>query len=146
MGSVAGVKNTPIVVQKYLGEDVSYAILKCGKIETYVTMFDRYVVVFSGAYNVNGEPLVMLVKKHASAKEALKDFPHVVGKLALKEEDSKYFICPKFDEHWSNGKGSVSAKDKEAIKQYINNCLNRETEMKKSTKKKKGEKKKNESV
>lgn len=67
----------------------------------------KLLVVISDKKLANGAAVISLVKQ--AEPNTYDDFYHVVGKLALKPDGSKYFGNPIFEEHLINGR--VTSRD-----------------------------------
>ena len=61
------------------------------------------VIVTSAKIYVDSEPFVKLIKVCQSPDEARETFLHIVGKMMLKSDKSKYFDAPDLASHMKNG-------------------------------------------
>lgn len=78
---------------------------KKGDVETIVAVHDNITLVISATYKMeNGAPFVPYVAVDGgNSGSVYEHYLHLIGKIARKAEDSKYFGCPRFGEHCKNG-------------------------------------------
>lgn len=86
--------------------------IKKGKETTLVYREEYLIVVTSASKKIGSEPFIKLSKSCDNVMTAHNEMHRIVGKLVCKPDISKYFDCPKFDEHLSNGLKNIELTDK----------------------------------
>lgn len=90
----------------------SITLIQKGTVNTVVFKDDDYVCVTSMTKYHNDKPFVALIQQVQDGRELTEKYRHVVAKMIAKEPDSKYFNCPKFEQHFKNGKpGTLKEED-----------------------------------
>ena len=68
-----------------------------------VVLLDSVVAVTSLRLHPDGIPFIAYTNNLMETESAVEKYRHIIAKLICKDSHSKYFGCPRYDEHFSNG-------------------------------------------
>lgn len=94
--------NISTTLCKTLGDNVCE--ISKGKFSVIVGFNDNFVVVTTTDMYINDQPFILLASQQPNKKLAYEKWLHVIGKMMVKEMDSKYFGNRRTYEHLNNGR------------------------------------------
>lgn len=85
-------------------DDRDVVLIEKGSSRILVKLSGRYMLAISLSFTVRpGVQFIPYVYAGHNSKDAYEHFLHFLGKMCLKQDNSKYFDSPKFGEHCKNG-------------------------------------------